>query len=123
MEMVGVIEIEGNDTAAECPVDTGIAVIAGRWKLLLLRPLYLNGTTRYNQLLKLVPGITAKELTRNLRELEYAGLVRRSAGADGVVAYQLTELGRSLGTTFKSLGEFGTAYLRSRRPAMRTGAT
>ena len=122
MKMAGAIEIEAVEAAADCPVDTGISVVAGRWKLLLLRPLYLSGAMRYNQLLKQVPGITAKELTRNLHELEYAGLVRRSA-TGGAAPYQLTELGRSLGATFKSLGEFGTAYLRSRRPAAQTGVS
>ena len=108
---------EGVEAVATCPVDTGIAVIAGRWKLLLLRPLFLDGPMRYNQLLRRVQGITAKELTRNLHELEYAGLVRRIADRDarGEV-YQLTELGQSLGTTFKALGAFGAAYLESRRP-------
>lgn len=51
------------DSRATCPVDTAIAVIAGKWKLHLLRALYLNGPLRYNALLQLVSPIAAKELT------------------------------------------------------------
>lgn len=107
-----------DDMAATCPIDTAISIIAGRWKLLLLRPLYLHGPLRYNELLRQVAPITAKELTRNLHELEYAGLIGRTEHADGD-AYALTDLGRSLGTTFQALGQFGTAYLHSRRPPRR----
>jgi DNA-binding HxlR family transcriptional regulator len=73
---------------------------------------------RYNSLLQQVAAITAKELTRNLRELEYAGLIRRTACATAnSEVYELTELGWTLGPTFQALGEFGTNYLQSRRPA------
>ncbi|MCS6759177.1 MAG: winged helix-turn-helix transcriptional regulator [Candidatus Devosia euplotis] len=71
---------------------------------------------RYNALLQLVAPIAAKELTRNLRELEYAGLAPRrqqSDMPDGL--YAPTELGKTLEQTFRALGEFGTAYLLSRR--------
>ncbi|GGA40418.1 winged helix-turn-helix transcriptional regulator [Pelagibacterium lentulum] len=101
---------------ANCPVDTAISVIAGKWKLLLLRPLYLHGPLRYNALLRLASPIAAKELTRNLHELEYAGLVKRRPQDDtNSDAYELTELGKTLEQTFRALGEFGTTYLRSRR--------
>ena len=104
------------DIRAICPVDTAITVVAGKWKLHLLRALYLSGPSRYNALLQLASPIAAKELTRNLRELEYAGLVSRGQQPgmpDGL--YSLTELGNSLEQTFRALGEFGTAYLQSRR--------
>lgn len=106
----------GAQSAETCPVDTAIAIVAGKWKLLILRPLYLHGSLRYNALLRQVAGITAKELTRNVRELEYAGLIQRAAGtSSGSAVYELTELGRTLGPTFRALGEFGTVFLRSRR--------
>lgn len=98
----------------ECPVDTAVAVIAGKWKLLVLRPLYLHGPMRFNALQRAVTGIAAKELSRNLRELEYGGLVRISPAAGDGDRYELTELGNGLGEIFRTLGEFGTDYLRQR---------
>lgn len=83
-----------------CPVEEAIRVIGGKWKLLVLRSLLLNGPQRYNELLKTVTGISQKELTRNLKELSAAGLVNG--------AYELTELGKGLMPTFKKLLTWGT---------------
>ena len=65
---------------SQCPVEEVIRVVGGRWKLLVLRSLLLNGPQRYNELLVTVTAISAKELTRNLRELVNAKLVTRDPG-------------------------------------------
>jgi DNA-binding HxlR family transcriptional regulator len=85
---------------ARCPVEEAIRVIGGKWKLLILRSLLLNGRQRYNGLLKTVTGISQKELTRNLKQLAAAGLVKGS--------YELTSLGQGLMPTFKKLLTWGT---------------
>ncbi len=92
-----------------CPVERAIHVIGGKWKLLLLRSLLLNGPQRYNDLLVSVRGISAKELTRNLRELTVAGLVIRDT--EEPVRYTLTRLGEGLMPTFTSLLTWGEALL------------
>lgn len=72
---------------------------------------------RYNGFLHTVPGISAKELTSNLCELEYAGLVARTTGKNGqaeVELYALTTLGSSLQPTFKALGSFGELLIPKR---------
>jgi DNA-binding HxlR family transcriptional regulator len=56
----------------QCPVEEAIQIIGGKWKLLVLRSLLLNGPQRYNELLGTVTNISQKELTRNLRELATA---------------------------------------------------
>ena len=100
----------------DCPLDSAIAVLGGKWKLALLRVLFLSGPQRYNQLLRAVDGINPKELTRNLRELEYAGLVQRASVA-AIELYELTELGLELRPAFQALGTFGSRYRQSRRTA------
>lgn len=106
------------DAAATCPVERAIWIIGGRWKLLVIRALMLGGPQRYNDILRAIPQLSAKELTRNLRELETAGLVAREAAdpADRL-AYGLTDLGASLHPAFKLLGEFGQALARPRAVA------
>ena len=95
-----------------CPVEQAIQVIGGKWKLLLLRSLLLNGAQRYNELLTSVTGISAKELTRNLRELSASGLVTQQAsGSTRTTPYMLTRLGKSLMPTFKSLLIWGQKLL------------
>ncbi len=91
-----------------CPVETAIHIIGGKWKMLVLRSLLLDGPQRYNQLLKSVKGISPKELTRNLAELKASGLVAQ-AGSNGVrtLPYSLTKLGEGLMPAFKSLLVWG----------------
>ena len=92
-----------------CPVERAIQVIGGRWQLLVLRSLLLDGAQRYNQLLRNVRGISAKELTRNLRDLEALGLVAHAAGA----RYTLTEVGGELDPAFEKLIPFGERLAES----------
>jgi len=84
---------------APCPVEQAIQIIGGKWKLLLLRSLLLNGPQRYNELLASVTGISAKELTRNLGELAKSTLVAHGDSA----LYALTPAGQALMPTFQSL--------------------
>jgi DNA-binding HxlR family transcriptional regulator len=99
---------------APCPVAEAIQVIGGKWKLLVLRSLLLNGSQRYNELLGTVTAISPKELTRNLRELTNAGLVARGSGTGRMAGYELTKLGKSLMPTFKKLLTWGTRLLAAR---------
>ncbi len=97
-----------------CPVEEAIQIIGGKWKLLVLRSLLLNGPQRYNELLRTVTAISQKELTRNLRELTKAGLVTRDASASRIACYDLTKLGKGLMPAFKKLLTWGTKLLASR---------
>ena len=93
---------------APCPVEEAIRVIGGKWKLLILRSLLLNGPQRYNELLSSVTGISAKELTRNLSELSSAGLIAQATPIQPQgVPYSLSSLGEGLMPTFASLLEWG----------------
>jgi DNA-binding HxlR family transcriptional regulator len=94
-----------------CPVEAAIHIVGGKWKLLVLRSLLLNGPQRYNELLTTVHPISPKELTRNLRELTEAGLVTRDSATTPVARYNLTKLGKGLMPTFKSLLKWGTKLL------------
>ena len=89
----------------ECPVERAINIIGGKWKMLVLRSLLLNGSQHYNQLLESVTAISPKELTRNLRELTAAGLVAPRTARDA--PYALTPLGAGLMPVFKRLLPWG----------------
>ena len=97
-----------------CPVEEAIQVIGGKWKLLILRALLLNGPLRYNQLLETVTAISQKELTRNLRELTGAGLVARNSGTSRTGPYELTKLGKGLMPAFRKLLTWGTRLQSAR---------
>jgi DNA-binding HxlR family transcriptional regulator len=89
----------------ECPVERAINIIGGKWKMLVLRSLLLNGPQRYNDLLTSVTDISPKELTRNLRELTRAGLVAEQSRRGA--PYELTTLGAGLMPVFKRLLPWG----------------
>jgi DNA-binding HxlR family transcriptional regulator len=102
------------NAVVRCPVEEAIQVIGGKWKLLVLRSLLLNGPQRYNELLGTVTAISQKELTRNLRELMAAGLVARDSDASRTAKYNLTRSGKGLMPTFKKLLVWGTKLQSSR---------
>ena len=83
--------------SVECEVERLLAVIGGKWKLLILRELFA-GPRRHTQLCRALPGISQKVLTAQLRELELDGSVRRQdfQTKPPHVEYSLTPFGRRL---------------------------
>ena len=81
----------------ECEVERLLAVIGGKWKVLILRELF-NGPRRHTQLCRVLPGISQKVLTAQLRELELDGTVRRKdfEAKRPHVEYSLTPFGETL---------------------------
>jgi len=105
--------MEVNGKKYHCPVELVIELISGKWKLLILREL-MSGTKRFSQLQRAIPGITQKMLTKQLRELEKAGLIRRKVYPEvpPKVEYSLTELGHSLKEIFESMHRWGMKYMK-----------
>ncbi|WDZ81945.1 helix-turn-helix domain-containing protein (plasmid) [Ensifer adhaerens] len=99
---------------ASCPLGLAINTIGGRWKLHILRLLVIAGPQRYNSLLASVSGISAKELTRNLRELETAGLLEPTKLGSSTI-YALTKLGLEIEAPFRALGIFGASLADVRK--------
>jgi len=83
--------------AVSCPVETTLAVIGGRWKVLVLQQM-LGSVRRFNALHRALPGISHRTLTKQLRELERDGVVARRVfeQVPPKVEYSLTPLGRTL---------------------------
>ena len=81
----------------DCPVETALEAIAGRWTTLVLRDL-MHGPQTYSALRAALPQISDKVLTERLTALRERGLVARSAqaGFPTRVTYELTEAGRRL---------------------------
>ena len=79
-----------------CPLTVAQNAIAGRWKIVILWHLSQNEIIRFNELLRLLPGISKGILTRQLRELEEDRLVYREVYKEvpPKVEYSLTEQGQ-----------------------------
>jgi DNA-binding HxlR family transcriptional regulator len=96
-----------------CSVEATLGVIGGRWKAAVLFQLS-SGTKRFGELRKLLPNVTQRMLTLQLRELEQDGLVRRTVYAEVPprVEYDLTPWGESLGPILNAMCEWGHRYKR-----------
>jgi DNA-binding HxlR family transcriptional regulator len=80
-----------------CPVEAALDVIGGKWKVVILFWLK-EGVRRFSELRRLIPGISERMLTQQLRELEDHGIVHRRVYAQvpPKVEYSLTPYGRTL---------------------------
>ena len=83
--------------AAQCPAESTIRLIGGRWKVPIVWHLF-DGTMRFSELRRALPVCTQKMLTQQLRELEEDGIVSRKVYPEvpPKVEYSLTERGASL---------------------------
>jgi len=89
-----------------CPIARNtIKMIGGKWKLIILLELLSMKTLRFNELHRLINGISQRVLTRQLRELEIDGLVNRQIYpvVPPKVEYSLTVDGKKLQAVFEAL--------------------
>lgn len=95
-----------------CPIALASEVLAQKWMLLVLRELNV-GATRFNEIRRGVPRISATLLKQRLGQLEHAGIVERSAaGGSQAQDYLLTEAGRELKEVLGAVGTWGQRWAR-----------
>jgi DNA-binding HxlR family transcriptional regulator len=95
-----------------CPVRATSAVMAGKWKVEIVWYLAF-GTKRFAELRELLPGISEKVLTAQLKSLEKDGVVRRTVAAQKPlwVDYSLTDAGCELILLMDGLCAWGVKHL------------
>lgn len=114
------------DTVSNCPIEDVMVVLSGRWPTLLIYYLK-DGTKRFSELRRDNPTVSHRILTLELRKLEAAGIVARTAHAGYPlrVDYDLTPAGRSLVPLVDALGDWWEETRRGNRderPALRPAA-
>lgn len=104
-----------NDTIRfNCPFEVTIEVIGGKWKGLILWHLHDKKVLRNGEMLRLMPSITQKMLTQQLREMEERGLVQRVVyeQVPPKVEYSLTPHGEALRPVLDQMIRWGLSYAR-----------
>lgn len=93
------------------PIEITLKVIGGKWKCVILWWLRQE-TKRFSELKQLMPGITHKVLTQQLRELETDGLIRRKAYRENPprTEYALTSYGETIRPITELMGNWGKAH-------------
>ena len=102
----------GRHTPAGCrAVNSILARIGDKWSVLVVMSLADN-TLRFNELKRVVDGISQRMLTLTLRGLERDGLVERTfyPTIPPKVSYALTALGRSLREPVGALGQWAMEH-------------
>jgi DNA-binding HxlR family transcriptional regulator len=95
----------------DCRAVSGVlARVGDKWTVLIVA-LLGDGPKRFNEMKRMVGGISQRMLTLTLRGLERDGLVTRTvfATVPPRVDYELTELGRSLWRPVEALGAWARA--------------
>jgi DNA-binding HxlR family transcriptional regulator len=104
--------VQGMQNHCNCPIEATLNVIGGKWKPMILC-LLANDTLRYNKIQQLMPEVSPKMLTKQLRELEYDGLILRKMYPEipPKVEYSITDFGRTVLPVLKTLLDWGAEYL------------
>jgi DNA-binding HxlR family transcriptional regulator len=95
-----------------CPVQATSNVVSGKWKVQIVWHLGYR-SLRNTDLLKLLPGVSQKVLTAQLRELELDGVVKKVEAhtASPRVDYWLTDAGKELLTVMEAMCAWSTKNL------------
>lgn len=82
--------------------------IGDKWSVMVVGMLGRNGTLRFNELKRLINGVSQRMLTLTLRNLERDGLVTRTIYPEVPprVEYSLTELGKTLQVPISALWDW-----------------
>lgn len=96
----------------QCPVDTAMGVLSGRWKGSILWRLHENGSMRPGELRREIPGVSEAVLLRQLAELVDDGLVVRiDRGTWPLhVSYEISGYGATAGPLVEQLCAWGRAH-------------
>ncbi|AHG63612.1 winged helix-turn-helix transcriptional regulator [Advenella mimigardefordensis] len=113
--------IKASKAAASCPVETTLKVIGGRWKVLIIQFL-LEQPRRFGELSRCLGSVSARSLSKQLRELEEDGLIVRTDFEEKSpkVEYSVSELGKEAEPILLAMAVLGEALESRAEKSSRT---
>jgi DNA-binding HxlR family transcriptional regulator len=95
-----------------CPMHYAMAILAGKWKCIILLKVYQSEVIRYNKLKEKLDPIAHKTLTQQLRELESDNLIHREQYNEvpPKVEYSLTEEGKTVIPVLECIYKWGETH-------------
>ncbi|HET9485922.1 MAG TPA: helix-turn-helix domain-containing protein, partial [Chryseosolibacter sp.] len=104
-----------NGQEFHCAMDVTMHYIGGKWKTVVLWYLRKD-RKRFSELKKLIPNITEKMLSLQLKDLEKDGIVSRQVHAQVPprVEYFLTDFGKSLIPMLEEIARWGRSITQTK---------
>lgn len=92
-----------------CEKEYTLSIISGKWKVVILWHLGVEGPHRFSELQRLFPDISHKTLSTQLKELIDDGILERTVYPETPprVEYSMTEVGKSLLPIVEMMYEWG----------------
>ncbi len=99
-------------SVSNCPLETTIEVIGGRWKCPIIHQL-IDSPMRFSELQRAIPEASQRMLTKHLRELERDGVISREIFAEVPprTEYSLTQIGASLEPVLSAMANWSIENL------------
>ncbi|MFS4493222.1 winged helix-turn-helix transcriptional regulator [Maribacter sp. 2308TA10-17] len=107
---------EVNGRIFHCGTNVTLHFIGGKWKSIILWYLR-NGKMRFSELKRLMPDITEKMLSIQLKALQADGLIKRQVFGikpPNRVEYSLSDFGQSFIPVIEKITEWGIGYAKSK---------
>jgi DNA-binding HxlR family transcriptional regulator len=101
----------GECTQFILPIRDTLDVLSGKWKLTILASLKF-GKKRFKEMERDIPKITARMLSKELRELEMNHLIKRTVydTTPVTVEYEMTPYGKTLDNVLTAMKEWGMEH-------------
>ena len=98
-----------------CEIEVTLEVIGGKWKSLIIWTLGIHNVIRFNDFRNLIPEISQKMLTQQLRDLEKNKIVKRKIynQVPPMVEYSLTEIGEKLLPILEEMDIWGKEFVKN----------
>lgn len=95
-----------------CPVGRTAKLLGKPWTIVILRNLFVSETSRYQDFLESLDGISPNTLSDRLKMLEASGIIERKIYQKHPPRYEylLTQKGRDLGPVLLAIRDWGTKY-------------
>ena len=94
----------------DCPVTRAMSIFGGKWKPIILNCIG-ESSLRFGKLNQLMPAISNKVLSNELKELETLGLIERKESNESAlkVVYSLSDSGKSLMPVLHEIASWGNS--------------
>jgi DNA-binding HxlR family transcriptional regulator len=92
------------------PIQSSLGVLGRKWALLVLMHIALGRARRFNEMLRLSPGMSKRILAMRLRELETGGFLTRAEQRRGYTSWQVTAKGADVLPVLLTLIHFGSKW-------------